>query len=99
MNRTTLLQILQTTGSLRQTHKDKHAHRTIYEAGDARGKQSGRFFVDYACCPGGSTEEVPYPLICELEVEGLIVRAFPDRNVNAWILASERFSAETEDSK
>jgi hypothetical protein len=45
------------------------------------------FYVDYASYPGGTTEEVPLTLIQDLESEGVIVRAFPDKpEINAWVL-------------
>jgi hypothetical protein len=61
--------------------------RSIYESGDMRGRSSGRFHIDYASFPGGTTEEVPIALIRELEAEGLIVRAFPSEpHINSWVL-------------
>lgn len=65
-----------------------HSFRTIYEAGDHRGRGTGEFFIDYAAY-GGSTKKVPRKIIDELESCGKIVRAFPDQTVPAWVLAED----------
>ena len=78
MNKTSLLDIMQSK-----------KNRTIYESGDERGRATGRFHVDFATYPGGSTEEVPRALIDELEKAGIIERAFPEGpHINAWKLST-----------
>ena len=61
--------------------------RTIYEGGEGpRLAPSEHFYMSYATY-GGTTEEVPLPLIRRLEAEGKLVRAYPDQpHINAWIL-------------
>jgi hypothetical protein len=75
------------TGRMR--YIEDPSHRTIYEAG--KGvllRPSGQFFIDYATYPGGTSDEIPRSIIDELEREGKIRRAFPDKpKINAWVLA------------
>ena len=55
--------------------------RTIYEA-----QASGHFFIDFPCY-SGSTEEISKQLIDRLELEGKLVRAFPNSpHINGWVL-------------
>ena len=67
------------------------AHRTIYETGDHRGKGTGKFCIDYASFPGGTSEEVSRDVIDELERDGIIQRAYPDApHLDAWVLTTVR---------
>lgn len=59
------------------------SHRTVYETRD------GDIAIDFAAYPGGTVNRVPLDLILELEKDGIVQRAFPDKRINAWILASE----------
>lgn len=64
--------------------------RTIYETGDSQGRGTGRYRIDYANFPGGTTGEVPREVIDELEREGLIQRAYTDQpRINSWTLADQ----------
>jgi len=88
MNRRQVLTALRTIDDLPKTPHNKQNFRTIYETGDAKGRGTGRFAIDYASFPGGTAEEVPIQIILELERDGLIRRAYPDRQaVKAWVLA------------
>jgi hypothetical protein len=69
--------------------------RTIYEAGDLRGRGSGRFFMDFAAFSGGTGEEVPLNVIQELENERIIMRAYLDKpEIKAWVLRANREAEE-----
>lgn len=62
--------------------------RMIYEVGIGEQlRPGGHFYIDYATFPGGTNKEVPRSVIAELEGEGLIIRAYPDTRINAWVLA------------
>jgi hypothetical protein len=88
MNREKVLETLRNTDALPQCGKGK-AHRTIYEAGVGSAlAASGQFYIDYASFSGGCSQEVPLRIIRELESQGFIKRAFPDKpSIKAWVLA------------
>jgi hypothetical protein len=84
LDRNAVLGVLRETSGL----PGKHAFRTIYEAGvGPKLKPSGQFYIDYASFPGGTQGEVPLEVIQELEREGLVRKAYPDKpNIKAWVL-------------
>lgn len=89
MTKSELLDVLSNTYDLPTWGKRKEkAHRTIYESGiGPRLRPSGRFYVDYASYAHGTTEAVPLSLILQLESEGVLSRAFPEKpEINGWVL-------------
>lgn len=93
MTREELLTALRTTGGLPGPYRNRTPNfRTVYEAGTGPLlAPSGHFFVDYVTFTGGCNKEVPRELIDELEREGLITKAFPDKpHILAWVLATEK---------
>lgn len=87
MTREEVLEALQTIHGLPLDRGARLRGRTIYEAGDINGKGSGRFYIDYAAYPGGTSQQVPLSVIWELESEGLIVRSYSDRpDIASWKL-------------
>lgn len=83
MTRDELLDIMRDVDCL----PDGGHHRTIYEAGEGpRLEPSGRFHIDYATYGMGTGEEVPMGLIYRLVSEGILVPAFKNTDIHAWIL-------------
>jgi hypothetical protein len=85
LNRDQVLDALRNTSGLPL----KSRGRTIYETGNGvLLRPSGHYQIDYASFPGGTAEEVLRDVIDQLEREGFIQRAFPNKpEINAWILA------------
>ena len=82
-----VLDALATIAELPQSGQ-KFKGRTIYETGDALGRGTGKYAIDYASYPGGTAEDVSRKVIDELERDGFIRRAFPNKpEINAWVLA------------
>lgn len=90
MTRDELLWVLSNVDGLPNPKKGGK-FRSIYEAGDQGGRKSREFLTDYATFRGGSSKQVPRRLIVELEAEGVLIRAYPQRpDINCWKLANQK---------